>query len=229
MRNCQLLILAAILSVVGCDSRDDSVPVQQPQTPKTEKGSTVDNVTAGDDWQKSWDARLAALEAEFGESEDKIVTSPVPIYLGGGADVLTFKNHIDGVVYISAGLIGDGGQKKTDIGEYELMMCAHDENDWMPSLLSKLAPYTFGAALNPGDTMDISSAMPKGSSIAALLYVPYRQFKVNGTDAGALLCIGITEQELKHCRENGHAEVLTKLNAKAIYPYTDTDRDSVVP
>ena len=229
MRSCQLLILSVLISVVGCDARNAPAPVQQPQTPKAEKDSPMDNDTADDDWQESWDARLATLETEFGKSEDKIATSPVPIYLGGGADVLTFKKHIDGVVYISAGLIGDGRQKKTDIGEYELMMCAREENDWMPSLLSKLAPYTFEAALNPGDTMDIASAMPEGSTIAALLYVPCRQFKVNDTDAGVLLCIGITEKELQHCRKNGHADVLVQLKAKAVYPYTDTERDPVVP
>ena len=82
------------------------------------------NAEAGeDDWQKNWDARIAALETELGKADDQITTSPVPIYLGGGADVLTFQKHVDGVAYVTAGLIGDDSQKKTPLGQYELMMC----------------------------------------------------------------------------------------------------------
>lgn len=194
----------------------------------TKQLTTIGNETADDDWQKMWDARLASLESEFGKSEEEIATSATPIYLGGGADVLTFKDHIDGFVYITAGLIGNGSQKKTDLGEYELMICARNENDWMPTLLSQLAPYTFEAALNPGDTMNIGPAMPAGSTISALLYVPYREFKVNDIDAATLLCIGITEQELQHCSANGHTDVLAELKAKGIYPFTDPNRESVL-
>ena len=46
--------------------------------------------SAKNDWQKLCDTRRAALEIEFGKAEDQIATSPVPIYLGGGADVLFF-------------------------------------------------------------------------------------------------------------------------------------------
>lgn len=184
--------------------------------------------SGSDDWQKTWDARLAALEHEFGKSDDKIATSPVPIYLGGGADVLTFKKHVDGVAYVTAGLIGDDGQQKTPLGQYELMMCFRSENDWAPALLSRLAPYTFQAALNPGETMEIGPAMPEGSTIAALLFVSYRQFKVNDTAAGILLCIGITDSELKKCRAEGPDAVLAALKEHGVYPYTDTKRDSLI-
>lgn len=181
-----------------------------------------------DDWQKTWDARLAALETELGNSDDKIATSPVPIYLGGGADVLTFKSHVDGVAYVTAGLIGDGSQKQTDIGEYELMMCFREENDWALSLLSRLAPYTFKTPLKPGETMDIAPAMPENSTIAALLFVSYRQFKVNDVNAGIVLCIGITESELAQCRATGTDAVIAKLKSSGVFPFTDTHRMPVI-
>lgn len=50
-----------------------------------------------DEWQKLWDARLAALESELGTADNVIGASALPIYLGGGADILTFRNHIDGI------------------------------------------------------------------------------------------------------------------------------------
>ena len=104
--------------------------------------------------------------------------------------------------------IGDGErQQQTAIGEYESdRQCARlrDETDWMPSLLSQLAPYTFEAALNPGDTLEIAPAMPAGSTIVALLCLAYRQFNVGAVDAGVLLCIGITAKRAGDCRTNGH-------------------------
>ncbi len=180
-----------------------------------------------DDWQKTWDARLAALEHELGESDGMIATSPVPIYLGGGADVLTFRKHVDGVAYVTAGLIGDDSQQKTPLGQYELMMCFRSENDWAISLLSRLAPYTFDAALNPGETMEIGAALPENSTVTALLFVSYRQFKVNDTSAGILLCIGITDSELEECQTSGTDGVLAKLKRGGVYPFTDTERKSV--
>lgn len=192
------------------------------------QGSDHDADADDDNWQKNWDSRLAALEIEFGKSGEDIFTSLIPIYLGGGSDVLSFKHHIDGVVYVTAGLIGDGGQKKTALGEYELMMCVREENDWTPSLLSRLASYTFEAALESGQTMDIGPAMPDGSSIAGLLFESYRQFEVNEAAAGLLLCIGLTESELLSCRNGERSKVVSQLKSNNVYPFTDSERQSVV-
>ncbi len=180
--------------------------------------------SAGDDWQRTWDSRLAGLEHELGKSDDKIAISSTPIYMGGGADVLTFKNHVDGIAYVTAGLIGDVGQAANELGEYELMMCCREENDWAPSLLSRLAPYTLETPLRPGETMDISPAMPKRSTIVALLFVSYREFRVNEAKAGLLLCIGITKFELANCRKNSPRVVLTKLKENGVFPFTDAHR-----
>ena len=221
--------LILLFAATGCSSgvqTDDTVKV-----PIREQGNQVDQMSGDnddDDWQKTWDARLAALEQEFGKSSDKIITAMPPIYLGGGADVLIFKAHVDGVAYVTAGLIGDGSQERTELGEYELMMCVREENEWTPSLLSRLAPYTFDAALNPGETMDIAPAIPENATLAALLFVSYRKFKVNDTDAGALLCIGITESELAHCREHGHEDVLARLKDSGVFPFTDSHRKSTI-
>lgn len=170
----------------------------------------------------------ATREARVPRTEKRGCPSPVPIYLGGGADVLTFQKHIDGVAYVTAGLIGDDSQKKTTLGQYELMMCFRSANEWAPSLLSRLAPYTFDAALNPGETMDIGPAMPENSTIAGLLFVTYRQFKVNDTSAGILLCIGITESELAQCKAGRSDAVLAALKDADVFPFTDPERGAAI-
>ncbi len=219
--------LLIVIAVLGCDSASspplESAPNQQ------ELQIPMNAETEEDDWQKNWDARIAALEAELGKADDEVATSPVPIYLGGGADVLTFKKHVDGVAYVTAGLIGDGSQKRTALGQYELMMCFRSANDWAPSLLSRLARYTFDAALNPGETMDIAPAMPENSTIAGLLFVSYRHFKVNDISAGILLCIGITESELAQCKAGRSDAVLAALKDAAVFPFTDPERGAAVP
>lgn len=223
------LIVVVVCAASGCDSR--SLPSKPQEVAANNTAIAADPLNADDsddDWQKTWDARLAALETELGKSDDAIATSAVPIYLGGGADVLTFKAHVNGVAYVTAGLIGDGSQKQTEVGEYELMMCFREENEWAPSLLSRLAPYTFETALKPGETMDIAPAMPEYSTIAALLFVSYRQFKVNDKDAGILLCIGITKSELVECRKNGSETLIAKLKDGGVFPYTDTERKAII-
>lgn len=223
------LFVVVAITTIGCDSKPN------PANPKAVVSNTLPDPAGprnaddpDDDWQKVWDARLAALETEFGKSDDNIATSPVPIYLGGGADVLTFKSHVDGVAYVTAGLIGDGSQQQTELGEYELMMCFRTENDWAPSLLSRLGPYTFETALKPGETMDISPSMPENSTIAALLFVTYRQFEVNAKGAGVLLCLGITESELAQCQTIGPNAVVSKLKESGVFPFTDPNRKAVI-
>ena len=226
-----------LIATIGCYS--DTATEDVLKDPAREDESTIARMNdddTDDDWQQTWDDRLAVLEHEFGQSSDKIFTAMPPLYLRGGADVLTFKEHVDGVTYVTASLVGEGSglvgedsKEKTDLGDYELMMCVRSENEWTPSLLSRLAPHTFGATLNPGDTMDIAAAMPKNSTIAALLFVAYRKFRFNDTAAGALLCIGITEAELAHCREHGHDKFLETLQVTGVFPFTDPHRKSTIP
>ena len=218
---------------VGCEQ--SGIPVTTETTPAEAAGVLADaGQTAAalasdedDEWKVLWDARLAALEKLLGKSEENILTSMMPVYLGGAADVVTFADHVEGFAYVTAGLVGSDGQKATDLGEYELMICSREANSWMPSLVSRLSSYTMQTALKAGDTMNIGPAMPADSTIAALLFVPYAEIQVLERDAGVLLCIGITQAELNHCRVNGPTQMLEKLKSDGIFPFTDPQRDSV--
>jgi len=157
-----------------------------------------------------------------------IAVSSFPIYLGGEADVLQFKNHIDGIAYVTAGLIGCGGQPPSNIGEYELAMCVRNDDHQTLVLLSKLSHYTLEHVIQPGDTMDVAPAMPDGSQISSLLFTTYREFEFQDNEAGILLGIGITQAEFKHCQEHGPEALIQVLNDKNIFPYTEYDRTSVL-
>ena len=186
-----------------------------------------ENRTMSDDWEVLWDARLAALESVLGPSDDSVLHSPVPFELGGPADVLIFREHVEGVVYVTAGVIGDEDALPGDGGQYELMICLRDGEDWAPQLLSQLAMYTREAVLNSGDTMDIGPALPQPTQLSAFLYHSYAAITVNEQPATVLLCVGITKDELAFASKKGSAALIERLKEAGIYPFTDLGRKSV--
>jgi hypothetical protein len=184
------------------------------------------------EWQQWWDARVAAIEVVLGKCEDLVGHAVIPFQIGcemgGAADIVYFRHHLPGRVSVTCELIGCEGQVPNDLGNYELMICHRDDDEWGPDLISKLAYYTLEAELKTGDTMDIGPATPDGSTIAALLFFDYARFEVRGKKAGLLLCIGITADELEACRKGRRAEVEQALKKAGVYPYTDLYRESVL-
>lgn len=181
-----------------------------------------------EEWGRHWDARLDALRPVLGPADDQILTSPVPFHLGGSADVLTFRQHAAGVCYVTAGIIGDDRAKPNKLGQYELMICLRDPDEWAPRLISDLAKYTTEAVLAPGDTMDIAPALPQPARLDHLLFVPYAEIHVDGAKAGLLLCLGITADEYAWLREHGSDALVSKLKQANVYPFTDLARASVI-
>jgi hypothetical protein len=204
-----------------------------------ERGKVQMKDAKGEDaWQRWWDARLAAIESVLGKSDHVVGHAATPFNFGGPdtgarADILYFRRHIPGVVYTTADLIGCDElgckeQPSNRQGNYELMVCHRKDEEWGPTRISWLAHYTLQSTLNPGETMDFGSAMPQNSTIAALLFFDYARFKVRGRDAGLLLCMGITPDELKACREGRRKELENALKEAGAYPYTDLFRESVL-
>jgi hypothetical protein len=187
--------------------------------------------TAKDEWEVWWDARVAAMESILGKSESEIFHAPIPIYLEpegmGAADVIYFRHHVEGVVYVTSDLIGCELQVPNELGNYELMICHREDHDWGPTIISQLARYTLQTELKPGDTMDIESAVPEGSKITALLFFDYARFTVRGHNSGLLLCVGITASELNACRNGRRLLVERALKESGVYPFTDLTRQSV--
>jgi len=179
---------------------------------------------------------MEAMEKVLGKPDDLVGHATIPFQMGadigGAADIVYFRNHLNGVVCATSELIGCDDQKQNRLGNYELIIC-HRNNDqdgqrWGSNVVSRLAHYTCEAELNPGETMDIGSATPKGSTISAFLFFGYATFTVRERKAALLLCMGITDAELDACRHNKRQTVEAKLKAEGAYPFTDLFRKSVV-
>lgn len=185
-----------------------------------------------DEWTLWWDARVAAMESILGESADMVGHGLIPFQfgaeMGGTADLVYFHNHVDGVVTVTSELIGCDEQLANEQGNYELMICSREEDNWGQYILGQLAHYTLEAVLNPGETMDIGPATPDGSTIAAFLFCDYGRFTVRDRNAGLLLCLGITADELAECRAGNRERVESALQEAGVYPFTDLFRKSVL-
>ena len=141
--------------------------------------------------------------------------------------MLYFRAHLSGVASVTAELIGRDDQKPTCLGNYELMICEKGEASWGPSIISRLAHCTRNTPLEPGETMDIGPAAPRGSTIVALLFSEYARFDLFDRRCGLLLCIGLTKDELSACRRGLAHEVEAALKVVGIYPFTESYRLSV--
>ena len=187
--------------------------------------------SASSQWQLLWNERKLAFESALGPTTDRVFHALIPLHLGGSADVLEFPHHVPGSTYVTADLVGESGQPENTLGQYELMICTRSSEVWAPELISRLALYTLETIINPLDTMDIKPALPRHSTLAALLFtepdVP-NEFRVQGNRCGLLLCIGITEPELWACQRGRKPAVLSALKTRSIFPYTDLRRKSVV-
>ena len=190
-----------------------------------------DSQTQNDEWQKIWDARIAALTPILGKPADSVLHAVIPFQLGGAADVLPFPDFTTGITYVTAEMTGeDVGQRPTSLGHYELMICAREEFQKAGDLVSNLARYTCNAELEPGETMDLGTFFGD-STIRALLFTHPREqaahFEFLGNRYGLLLCIGITAEELAFKQAHGSESLLALLRQHGVYPYTTPDRSSV--
>ena len=187
---------------------------------------------SGDDPTEWWEDRMAAMESVLGKSDGMVSHAVVPFQFGydagGRADVVHFREHVPGIVYVTSELIGDDLQLQNALGNYELAICHRKEETWCAQTISSLAYYTLDARLEPGQTMDIGPAAPPGSVISAFLFNDFGRFTVRGRKAGLLLCIGITPDELSACQRGNLQGVEAGLRSRSVYPFTDFQRGSVL-
>ncbi len=182
-----------------------------------------------------WQPRLEALEGVLGPAGEQVFHAPIPFdagsELGGAPDILMFGRHQEGAIaYVTAELIGRDNQPKSDLSNYELVMClpADVESDWATDILTLLSYYTLEQPLNPGDTSDLGDFAPEGSEVSALLFSAYGRFRVLERECGLLLCVGITEPECEYASQQAPGALEGKLREGGAYPVTDFARSSVV-
>jgi hypothetical protein len=180
------------------------------------------------EWKEQWSKHCAALEAVLGKREETVHHSKVPLSRGGDADVLTFRDGVAAYAYVTADLTIEARewQLPNSLGNYELVMCTRTEVPWAPSIISRLARYTFQAQVEPGDTMDMNLG-PGCSTLYFDAAERWPSFSVDGHVYGLLLCLGITTAERELLRSGGREVLMAKLTSAGHYPCSDPERGSV--
>lgn len=175
--------------------------------------------------------RMAILAQYLGPPENQDYHAPIPLFLGGFADVAVFRFYVPGYAYVTTDVI-QAGPKPNRLGACELMICTRDAAEWAPNLISRLARYLFDAVVQPGETMDIGPALPTGSRLDALVFCeldpPVTLTRDYGEKSGILLAVGISAVELAVARSTGTAKLLHVLKDTGVFPFTELQRSSVL-
>lgn len=194
----------------------------------------VKKPSAGE-WEATWNARQAALERVLGPAGGGVYHAPVPLTLGGNADVLAFPECLpEVVVYCTADLTGDPSisQSSPSGAAFELVMCCQRDqrtlNEYAPSILSQLAPYTLRTEVLAGHTMEIGEIADTG--LPGLVFCDWKfsdaAFEFAGRQYGLLTCVGITSAELEFGRAHGGPALLERLGNARLLPRTVANRNS---
>jgi hypothetical protein len=184
------------------------------------------------DYLEGFNAVRDALAARLGPPESFIHAALPPIYLGGNAEVLVFRQFPGGVAYVTCGLTFSG-QKTVDGRPRELLLCTREPWEAAPAVLSELGRYTLETALCAGHTIDFGPRQPPGCTIRGVLATrpdrPADPIRLFGKDCGVLLLVGITEREMVAIRDQRkEQEVLARLRTRGVFPFTVLDRPAVI-
>lgn len=165
-------------------------------------------------WEELWDARIEGMENTFGPHAPVVLHASIPFRigqdLGGSPDVVPFPTFTKGTLYVTAELIGSE-QPENAMGNYELAVAHEGDEQWGVNIICQLAYYTLHTVLEDGETMDIGSATPDGSTIEAFLFRRIAQFDVLGKTANVICCVGISGPELAYAREHGSQALIKQL------------------
>ena len=186
-------------------------------------------------------AKQEALERVLGPSDDTVLHSMIPFFLGGSLDLYFFRSCTDGTAVVTQELIvpeKNGRPKPGKAGYFELVACippgtdphAKGALDLVEQVLNPVARFASMASLNPHETAELP-----GEDNEPTLPVLFDEFnpKVVPFTVGSetfhlLLVMTITHAELAFARANRSAALIEKLKAAGVYPHSIAGRQSVV-
>jgi hypothetical protein len=195
--------------------------------------------------QRWYDRKSALMEGMLGKEHDTVMHAIIPYAIGGGLDLYYYPNGIPGTAVATkelSELPGEGSSN--DVYRcYELVMftrhrldldAAKDEgtpfgraHSVINAVLSRIAPYSAQATLNPNETCEFPTDMATVGG-RCLIFDGYPSYPDDEpAEFGLLAVIEVFRSEMAYAREHGVAKLLKRLKAKGHYPYSDLDREPV--
>lgn len=186
------------------------------------------------------ESRMHAMEAFFGS--DFRVRMGTMLHLNEGpVDIAEFDRGSDGSILATYALTGNYGsdQLLNTLGEYEFAIHIKPTNpnldistlnDQAAELLRALAAMSKSRVVESGDTAG-PMELPWNDLTHILFYNIADEsspFLVMGESCGMMMCIGITDDELRFIKQNGHAKFIDRMKSTHLFPYTNPHRKSIV-
>ncbi len=195
--------------------------------------------------QRWYDRKSSLMETMLGKEHDMVMHALIPYAIGGGLDLYYYPNGIPGTAIATkelSDLPGEGPSNRV-FRCYELVMftrhaldldAAKDEETpfgrahlAINAILNRIAPYSAQATLNPNETCEFPTDMPRVGG-RCLIFDGYPSYSDEGpAEFGLLAVIEVFRSEMQHARKNGGAKLLKRLKEKGHYPYSDLDRKPV--
>jgi len=199
---------------------------------------------AEDEMAQQWYVRKTALtEGILGKEHDMVSHALIPFAIGGALDLYYYPNGLPGTAIATKELseLPNQGPSNDVYRCYELVMFTRHALDLDAAdnegtafgqvhrrihvILNHIARYSAQATLNPNETCEFPSDMPRVGG-RCLIFDSYGQAEAP-QDFGLLAIIEVFRSEMEYAREEGGANLLERLRAAGHYPYSDLDRRPV--
>ncbi|MEK7866711.1 MAG: suppressor of fused domain protein [Planctomycetota bacterium] len=197
---------------------------------------------AAERWYKR---KSALLASKLGTEHDTVMHAIVPFEVGGPLDLYYYPQAVPGTAIATKELceMPRRGPKSRAFDCYELVMFtraalsledAHNEStlfgrahSTMSRILYAIARYAQQAMLNPGETCEFPSDM-EGIGGKCLVFDSYASMRDDDAGRfGLLLLLEVHRSEMEFARREGSQELIERLQAKGLYPYSDLHRPPV--
>lgn len=198
-----------------------------------------------DDFRR-WDQRKAQLiEQSLGKEFNMVMHAIIPFAVGGALDLYYYPNGIQGTAVATRELsqLPGKGASNDVFQNYELVMftrhaidlaAARDEKTPfgkahrnISSILNPIARYSFQAKLNPNETCEFPTEMPRVGG-KCLIFDSYCLFETEECGTfGLLAVIEVFRSEMEFARQHGGIALFSRLKNEGFYPYSDLDRTPV--
>ncbi len=197
-----------------------------------------------DEWHEK---KSLLMEKTLGKEHDKVMHALLPYEIGGGLDLYYYPNGIEGTGIATKELTFAcrESSKNSVYDKYEIIMFtehnlnlddAKKENTPfgkahanINAILNCIAPYSSQAELNQNETCEFPDDMETVGG-KCLIFDSYEtnNHQSNDENFGIILVIEIFRDEMEYAMNNGGQTLLTKLKEKGIYPYSNSNRPSVI-
>ena len=192
-----------------------------------------------------YDDISAKMSAVLGKEHEMVLHAIIPFAVGGALDLYYYAKGLPGTAIATKELSHavEASSTNDKFDKYELVMFtqesmnldnAHDEetsfgraHQNIARILNPIANYSQQARLNPFETCEFPEEMERVGG-KCLIFQDYGSTSSSEKEPfGLMAVIEIFPSEMEYAKKNGGQKLISLLQEKGHYPYSDLDRDPV--